>query len=267
MTDRMPGRTAALLRAAGFMVLSVLVIVGAWMAARPLPSGGPIRQFVVGILATAGVLIVTYVFATVEKTSVSTSGVGFNRTTVVRFGTGFAIGIALVTLTIVLSILAFGPLSASRNQLVTWPITVVYLLSYIGLAAMEELAFRGYPLFHLRRAYGVWSAQIIVALAFALYHMTQGWPLLAALLGTTAGSILFGAAALRSGGLALPIGIHAAWNFGTWALGEKAAIGVWVIARRPGDDNPLVGTVIYLGVMLGAAWLIGWVGRSRVPTG
>jgi membrane protease YdiL (CAAX protease family) len=262
MTERLSPKTATLLRAVAFMVVSVLVIVGAWIASRPIP-GRPLGQLAVGLIATAGLLIVTFAFNELEKTKVASSGVGFNRASLVRFAAGFGIGIALVMTTIVLSILAFGPLSAARNPIVTGPIIVVYLLGYIGLAAMEELAFRGYPLFRLCGAYGVWAAQIIVAVSFAIYHMTQGWPLLAALLGTTAGSILFGAAALRTGGLALPIGIHAAWNFGTWALGEKAAIGVWVIARRPGDDNPLIGTAIYLGVMLGGAWLVGRTGSAR----
>jgi membrane protease YdiL (CAAX protease family) len=255
-------RLPVLLRAIAFMVAAVLVIVGAWMSARHGP-GGPVELLAVGLIGTAGALVLTFIFTRFDRAGLVAAGVGFNRRSAVRFGAGLGIGLTLVTLTIVLSILAFGPLEAVRNPIITGPITVMYLLGYIALAAMEEVAFRGYPLFRLRGAYGWWGAQLIVALAFAIYHMTQGWPLLAALLGTTAGSILFGAAALRSGGLALPIGIHAAWNFGTWALGQKSAMGVWVIARRPGDDNPLIGTVIYLGVMLGAAWLIGLIGRAK----
>lgn len=48
-----------------------------------------------------------------------------------------------------------------------------------------------------------------------------------ALFGAFVGSILFGMAALTTRGLAVPIGVHAAWNFGEWIVGEKEIPGLW----------------------------------------
>ncbi|HJP63657.1 MAG TPA: hypothetical protein VJ844_09460, partial [Mucilaginibacter sp.] len=38
---------------------------------------------------------------------------------------------------------------------------------------------------------------------------------------------LFGYAALKTKGLALPLGLHSAWNFGQWMLGFKGGPGIW----------------------------------------
>ena len=109
------------------------------------------------------------------------------------------------------------------------------IVTFIALSAGEELGFRGYPFYRLRDRYGIVSAQIIVALAFAVYHMLQGWPPVNALVGTTAGSVLFGLAALASRGLAFPIGVHAAWNAGSWLIGMKDETGYWrmELAQQP----------------------------------
>ncbi len=100
------------------------------------------------------------------------------------------------------------------------------LVTFIALSAGEELGFRGYPFYRLKERYGILSAQIIVALAFAVYHMLQGWPPVNALVGTTAGSVLFGFATLASRGLAFPIGVHAAWNAGFVAIGDEGRDGL-----------------------------------------
>jgi hypothetical protein len=134
--------------------------------------------------------------------------------------------------------------------------------TYAALAAGEELGFRGYPFHRLRDRFGVVIAQIIVALAFAVYHLLQGWPLVNALIGTTAGSVLFGLATLVSGGLAFPIGVHAAWNIGSWAIGTKAEGGVWRmdLAHAPSFAE---SAAVYLGVMLiSTLSLWAWIRKS-----
>jgi uncharacterized protein len=87
------------------------------------------------------------------------------------------------------------------------------------LASYEEIAFRGYPLARMLPSFGIWPTLFLIAPLFALYHIAMGWALLQALLGTGIGSLLFGMAAIAGRrGLALPIGVHAGWNFTTWCL-------------------------------------------------
>lgn len=55
-------------------------------------------------------------------------------------------------------------------------------------------------------------------------------------------------AAVASNGLALPIALHAAWNFGSWALGDKGGPGLWtpVFIQPPG----MAGTFAYVAAFL-----------------
>jgi membrane protease YdiL (CAAX protease family) len=83
-------------------------------------------------------------------------------------------------------------------------------------AAIEELTFRGFIFQRLLTGIGEWPAQIVVAAMFVLTHSdalsSQG------ALGVLAGaniflaSIVFGLAYLRTGGLAMPFGLHLAAN-------------------------------------------------------
>ena len=99
------------------------------------------------------------------------------------------------------------------------------LAGYVALALREELAFRGYPLRRLEAAWGVWPALILMTVAFTLEHAAGGWTWSRALLGPPAGALLFGMAALRTRGLAVPLGIHAAFNFAQWFMGQKETAG------------------------------------------
>jgi membrane protease YdiL (CAAX protease family) len=125
------------------------------------------------------------------------------------------------------------------------------LFTYVALSCREELGFRGYPLLRLKGLCGVWGAQIIVALAFAAEHMAGGLPFSRAILGAGVGSLMFGMAALATRGLAVPIGLHAAWNFGDWILGGKGSPGLWQVVVEQGQQQraQFVGTVGYIAVM------------------
>jgi hypothetical protein len=109
----------------------------------------------------------------------------------------------------------------------------VALLTYFTLACREELAFHGYALRRLEWSFGLWIAQFIIALIFAIEHVLGGVTWVHAFSGALVGSLLFGMAALATRGLAVPIGMHTAWNFGQWALGGKDSSGIWQIVPEP----------------------------------
>jgi len=99
------------------------------------------------------------------------------------------------------------------------------LVSILPLAFMEEVAFRSYPLVCLRKAYGLRTAQLIIAIAFALYHIANGWNIVAAFGGTFAWSYVFGLAAAWSGGIAAATGLHVALNLAQSVLNMKGQGG------------------------------------------
>lgn len=98
---------------------------------------------------------------------------------------------------------------------------------YLGVAFAEETGFRGYAFQRLIRGLGVPAAQILFALLFALVHWgnpgmagaTRIW----ATVNIGLAAILLGLAYLRTGSLALPIGIHLGWN---WTQGTLLGFGV-----------------------------------------
>jgi membrane protease YdiL (CAAX protease family) len=105
----------------------------------------------------------------------------------------------------------------------------------------------------------LWMAQMIVAMAFIFYHVALGWPWANAILGTGAGSLLFGMAAIASRGLAVPIGLHAAWNFVDWAMGGKGSDGLWKPVAKHGSFSFVLGeisllAVTGLGMLLFSLW-------------
>lgn len=91
-------------------------------------------------------------------------------------------------------------------------LTIITLfITVLASAYAQELAFRGYPFQLLQRKYGIWPAQIIIAISFGLMHLSRNMSFgeLASIVFTTgAGSLLFALAYLKTKNLALPTGIH-----------------------------------------------------------
>jgi hypothetical protein len=156
---------------------------------------------------------------------------------------GFACGLLLVALHSILVGIA-GHTHWVRAAGTTANQASLIGIGYLLLSAREELAFHGYPLRRLQVLLGVWGAQAIIAAFFAVEHMAGGWSLAQALWGAGMGSLLFGMASIATRGLAIPIGIHAAWNFGDWVRGNRSEPGVW----RPEIDRGFEAAASWTGM-------------------
>src|SRR5207342_863423 len=101
------------------------------------------------------------------------------------------------------------------------------LYMFIFVAFLEELLFRGFLFQRLVAGMGVWPAQLALALLFALAHWGNPGMAGAAKVWATfdiaLAAITLGLAYLRTGSLALPIGLHLGWN---WAQGHVLGFGV-----------------------------------------
>ena len=80
------------------------------------------------------------------------------------------------------------------------------------MAWAEELAFRGYPLALVRSNASIWTTQAFIAVCFVIYQVVNGWTFQDALVGPGAWGLLFGLAAMRTGGIARSTGMHFAAN-------------------------------------------------------
>ncbi len=111
---------------------------------------------------------------------------------------------------------------------------------YLGVALAEETYYRGYPFQRLTRAIGFPAAQIVFASFFAYGHWgnpgMHGATLFWATLNIGLAALLLGLAWIRTGSLALPIGIHLGWN---WTQGSLLGFGVSGTTGTPGLWSPV----------------------------
>jgi membrane protease YdiL (CAAX protease family) len=249
-------RWPSLGRALLFVVSCAVMLAVTASATRNI--GQPWSSLVVGMVAGVGAFALTLLFVRWEGIRLVDVGAKVGPRSLARFAFGLLVGLVLAALHVFL-VGASGHVRWMRGQEVGLAATTISLIAYVALASREELSFRGYPLRRLEGPYGVWGAQLVVALLFAVEHVVGGISWWHALIGSGVGSLLFGMAALSTRGLAVPIGLHAAWNFGQWILGEKDSTGIWKMVVQPGFQEQVdrMVTIAYV-VVVGCATFGFW---------
>jgi membrane protease YdiL (CAAX protease family) len=259
------GRWSVLARVLLFMLgCALALIIVSPLASRNALQWSPV---VVGLAASLATLILTLIFIRWDGIQLAYIGASPTRGSILRVLLGFTAGLLLVAAQAGLFTIA-EHVRWIRSDVPDAKPMVAALVAYLLLACREELAFRGYPLRRLDRSFGPWSAQLIVALVFALEHRAGGYSWTNALFGTFVGSLLFGMAALATRGLALPIGLHAAWNFGQWIIGEKESSGLWkpIIPGGPSASTDHVVLIAYVAVFGLATLAFWWFRKARTST-
>ena len=221
-----------------FLFLALL-IAGSILLSQEVQ--GDSGRYVYGAIGTVAALVATAVVLRINKCAWADSGLGWRQRTGTKFIAGLAMGLALFGLTLLLIYIFTGirPMPAHGLNAAT----LLLLGALLPLALMEELAFRGYAFAELRRQHGIWLAQFVTAVAFAAYHIFNGWPLLISLLGPGIWAFVFGIAAARSGGIAMPTGIHFGLNVAQALVGLGTATAS-VAAFQFTDANGMVGNAV-----------------------
>ena len=101
---------------------------------------------------------------------------------------------------------------------------IKFTMMVLGGAVFEELLFRGYAFQRTVRGLGAWPALAVFALLFTLGHLPGNTGMEAtlavnAVAGLVLHAVIMGLILLRTGSLAVPIGLHAAWNLVQGLLG------------------------------------------------
>lgn len=217
------------------------------------------ERWVYGILGTVSAFGTTYLFLHFEKKKLIDIGLGWQKNTFTKFIVGLAIGLA--TFIIILGIFfIFTDLQLQRSHEQFTGFSFLGYLTIIPLALMEEVVFRAYPLISLQKKFGIRITQFIVAIAFALYHVVQGWSIEIALLGPGIWAFVFGLAAFWSKGIAVPTGIHVALNVIQPLIGMKSGtyVSVWMLDHPKGVSAQMlaktetVGFIIQFLILAGA---------------
>ena len=240
-----------------FLICNLIVLA----ATAPLAAALPVATQGVAIGAVASVVAfaLTALFLRWDGLPLGDVGVAVERGSVLRLAIGFALGLLIVALHASIVAIA-GHVRLTRSPEVGAGTIAITVVAYLCLSCREELAFHGYPLRRLQSLFGVWLAQSIIALVFAAEHVAGGVTWGHALLGAGLGSLLFGMASIATRGLAVPIGMHAAWNLGDWMRGGKPTQGLWkpVIEDRFTGRAPMISEIAYVVVMSAATLAFWW---------
>lgn len=253
----------ALVRSAAFVAAYFLILLAA-----AVPKGMVPRRFADltwGTVSSLAVYGVTRWLLQRERRTPRDVGVALSRQSFARLLLGGILGVLTYGVTVGIISMTVTPIHFDATGAPAASTLLLIITGFLALSCMEELGFRAYPLRTLLPVLGHWPAQIVVAAVFALSHGLAGWPWETVWLGVFPSALLFGALATRTGGLAMPIGFHAALNIAYWMVGAKESPGVWRIRVDPAaaDSVTTIAPLIGAAVMVVATLL---VSRPRRPT-
>lgn len=210
--------TTTFFRVLLFWALTVLALI---------PGSALWPESAVLSIGTAAILtlLLSLLFTRWDRIRLSDAGIVPKAGSFRRFLEGMLWGVGLVLLQeAALGVSGVATLTFRGEGLVP---VASHLALYFLVAWREEMAFRGYLLKRLTGSFSILYALLIMTALFCVEHFWGGMNWWQALFGVGAGGLLFGVAAIRSGGIALPMGIHTVWNFGQWCFGQKDGAGIW----------------------------------------
>ena len=252
MTDALPGTAVRKVRIVAEVAvfwcgyLTILFLISSVKTLVPERWG----QLAWGLASSAALLPLSLVFLRRAKLSPRAAGLVPGPGSFPRLLAGISMGLAVYGINILAVALIAGPIHFARASDVNPGPIALTICTILALAGMEELGFRGYSLRILNSSLGYWPAQAIVALAFGLSHIAFGWSWANVLLGLIPSALVFGIAAIASGGLALPIGIHAGLNLARFFVGADDDSGVWRIVVPEAARDRIAALAPFIGVAI-----------------
>lgn len=241
-------RVVTLVRVLFFYLCSFLVLVFTSGLTKSLPS--EVADLSSVLFASILTFLLVYLFTRWEQLRSIDVGVVPGKSTIQRFVVGNAIGLSMAVIQAA-TVICFGHLQITIVPNITaWQIVLPFAL-YFFVACREELVFRSYSLRSLDYSFSSAVALLFVTVIFVLEHAVAGMTWKMAVIGSGLGGILFGLSALKTRGLALPLGLHSAWNFGQWMTGFKNKPGIWnaVVEKGYERETENVGLAAFVSVM------------------
>jgi membrane protease YdiL (CAAX protease family) len=239
--------------------LAIAVVVG---FVTSVTIGSEVWQLTAwGFINSAGLIALSRFLMRIEKGRHTDLDLALRLSSLKRFSVGFLLGVASYGVHVAIVTTFGGPIRFEWAPGVGAMAAAIYFVRFLSTSCMEELGFRGYALRRLAARMGVWPAVCLTAVAFGLSHLAYGWDMRTIALGVVPGGLLWGMSAVATRGLAVPIGLHAAWNFAGWSAGARAETGL--LQMTVGEDIQariqVVGTASYLlifGSLTVAFWFL-----------
>jgi len=225
-----------LLRASSLVVNSLL---------HGLDSG--VLWLIMEFMAFLDYLVASWIVGKFEKRTLADYGLPRRQMFQRRFWQGAAIGFVSISVLIgamaALGILRFGGTTLSGGAIAQWAIT--YAIVFLIVSLKEEFSVRGYGLYTLSTGIGFWPAAVATSVYFGYIHRGNSGESWVGLMNAGLIGLLFCFMLLRTGDLWLPIGFHAAWDWG-----ESYFYGV-------ADSGQTVPGHLLQTSIAGPAWLSG----------
>lgn len=257
------------------IILSAFAIPLVWMFSLKLffllPISIPInlQWYIVGIIGTLLALFITAQVSKYNEVSLSEVGLNWTSQTPKRLFGGLVIGAAIASVMLLIIVQLTG-LEVNKIEGANILIILFYLLAFLPMSFMEEVAFRGFVFFKLEKIIGLRSALIITSVLFAYYHDASGATFIQQLLGPGIWGIIYGFSAIWSKGLALPTGIHAGVNMVLASLGLKESFYAIGMVDYPSEvtesikaHTEMVGLSTQLVLLIIGILITEWYLRRR----
>jgi uncharacterized protein len=209
------------LRVCIYLILAVGISFALQFLLRPLFRGHPSpftpRVLMAGeLIGFIGTLLAALILGRFEKRGIADYGLPLGGAFGKLFWQGALLG--LLEISAVIGAMAafgayhFGTIAAHGAELVRW--ALFWALFFIVVGLYEEFQFRGYVQFTVTRALGFWPAAVLLSIAFGLVHAGNPGETWVGIAGVILTGLLWCFALRRTGNLWLPIGMHAAFDFG-----------------------------------------------------
>jgi uncharacterized protein len=209
-----PGGIRAGWRLAIFLAIIVALIAGATFIARTSRHvASPLENEVVPFLI---VLFASWVMSRIEHRGIADYGLPLRLAFRSQFWQGIMIGFAAITVLLagmrLAGVFSFGTIGLHGFEL--WKDAIVWGAVFLFVGFFEEFFFRGYPLFTLTTGMTFWPSAILLSALFGLLHHSNPNESWVGALEAGATGLLFCFLLRRTGNLWMPIGFHAAWDWG-----------------------------------------------------
>ena len=239
----------------GFWLIFGLLFLGLQLV--PLPFVGASAAAVAGCVAIAVLLLLAFSLLRTDGKTFRDVGIRRNSDVPGHFLVGVGLGFVVVGIMIAI-VLALTPVTiqTTPDSNVLAVLLASFLVFFI-LALMEEIAFRSYPLFRLKEAWGIRPAVYITSVAFAFYH---GFAF-ENLLGPGVWGLYYAWMAFSTKSIALPTGFHLGLNWVQALIGMKPQYSdsIWVLSIGTGSglfDVEVVGVVLQLVLLAIGVFLV-----------
>jgi len=219
-----------------------------------------------GFISSVGLIALSKLLMRSEKAPSTKLDFAVSRSSWARFSIGLLVG--MLCFGVHLAIVGYfaGPIRFEFVPGIGVTAVLIYFTRFLSTSCMEELGFRGYALRRLTGKMGVWPAVLLTALIFGLSHLLYGYELRSIALGVIPGGILWGMSAIATRGLAVPIGLHAAWNFSNWTAGGRHETGLlrMIVEADVPEQAQAFGTGSYLAISAALTLAFWFIHRRNV---